>query len=282
MKKHQILNFIIITIGTIALIVGNYYFKFPNKFIFGGVAGIAVLLGEVTPWSVGTVNLVINMVFLILGFMVLGKKFGVKTTYVSILMSVGISILEKVQPIAGPLTNQPVLEFTFAIILTAVGAGLLFHCDASSGGTDIPAIILKKYTGANIGKMVLLTDVLITVFAFFVFNIQVALFSILGLIVKSILIDNTIDSMNRYKYLMIICNHTEPLCDYIINDLKKGATVCQAQGAYTHQDKYLIICVLKGKQEIQLRQFIKHNDPSAFILVSNSSQIFGKGFLSNN
>ena len=281
MNKRNLIQILKITIGAIALILGNYYFKFPNNFIFGGVSGIAVLVGKITPWSIGAVNFVANLFFLLIGFIVLGKRFGIKTAYVSLLVSSGIFVLELLHPLSGPLTKEPVLDFVFAILLTAVGAGILFHSDASSGGTDIVAMILKKYLGGDIGKMVMITDAMITLFAFFLFNTQTVLFSILGLITKSILIDNTINNINRYKYLMIISADTEPLCSYIINDLKKGATVVEAKGAYSHNSKYMIICVLRGRQEIALRQFIKQNDPSAFILVSNSSHIFGKGFLDN-
>lgn len=280
MKKNNLKQFINITLGTIALIVGNYFFKFPNDFIFGGVTGIAVILGKVTPLSVGTVNFFINIAFLMVGFLVLGKAFGAKTTYVTLLSSIGISLLEVFCPIQQPLTNQPVLEFIFAMILTCVGSATLFHDEASSGGTDIAAMILKKYTGANIGLMLFYSDVFITIWAFFIFDTQAALFSSLGLMVKSILIDQTIHNFNKHKYLIIISDHTDVICDFIIHELKKSATVCEAKGAFSHEDKYLIISVMKGKQEIRLRKYIKEHEPSAFILVSDSSQIFGKGFLS--
>lgn len=279
MNKNRVFKFSKITAGALALAIGNYFFNFPNKFVFGGVTGIALLLGEVTPWSTGTINLIINIFFLLLGVAFFGKQFGIITTYVALLSSTVISLLEVVCPISSPLTTQPVLEFAFSILFTGVGTAILFNCEASSGGTDIIAMILKKYTGANIGTMLLVSNVVITLCSFFVFSMEAALFSIMGLIIKSIIIDNTIDNLNRFKYLMIICDETEPICEFIIKEIKKSATVCEAKGAFSHSNKYIIISVMRGKQVLLLRKFIKEQEPSAFILVSNSSEIFGKGFL---
>lgn len=268
------------TVGAAALIVGNYFFKFPNNFAFGGVAGFAVVLAKILPWTVGTINFVMNMALLLVGFLALSKSFGVKTVYVTILFSFGLSAIERWYPLSEPLTKEPVLEFAFAIILTAVGSGILFQCNASSGGTDIIAMILRKYSGANIAYMLLVTDLVVAVAAFFIFDIQTALFSFLGLLIKTIVIDNTIASINRRKYAHIVCDRQEEICDFIIHTLNRSATVCEAEGAYTHKQKFIIMCVLKGREEILLRKFIKETEPEAFMLVSNTSEIFGKGFLS--
>lgn len=280
MKKPDWKNMLLITLASIALIMGNYFFKFPNRFAFGGVSGYAVILSGVLPWSTGTINLIFNLAFLVLGFIFLGKSFGVKTVYVTILSSVGVSVLEKLAPMEAPLTGQPVLELAYAIIFTAVASGILFKCEASSGGTDIIALILKKYTGLEVGNLLLATDLLVVALAFVLYDIEVALYSFLGLLLKSILIDNTINNINRCKFVHIVCSHRGPICDYIINELHKSATVCEAKGAYSHDRKYVIMCVLKGRQAIQLRRFLKEQDPDAFMMMSNSSEIFGKGFSS--
>lgn len=277
--KHVVIDFFKMTLGAIFMIFGNYFFKFPNNFAFGGVAGGAIVIAQVMPWSVGTVNFVLNTALLIIGFFVLSRKFGAKTIYVSMFISIGISILEKVYPLYAPLTNQPTLEFMFAIILTAVGSGILFQCDASSGGTDIIAMMMKKMTGLSISITLFATDALIAILAFFLFDIQTALFSVLGLILKSIVIDNTIASINRCKYAHIVCDEPDHICKFIIRVLGKSATVINATGAYSHKPKFIVMCVLRGRQEIVLRRFIKEHEANAFVLISNTSEIFGKGFL---
>ena len=277
-KKGDVKDLFLITAGCAALVAGNYFFKFPNQFVFGGVTGLSVLIAKLTPFSVGTINLAVNAVFLLLGFLMLGRKFGARTVYATTLMTVSFSVLEIIYPMKAPFTDQLMLEFCIAILLTAFGSAVLFHCEASSGGTDIVAMILKKYTGNDIGWMLLLSDVVIVLAAFFVFDIQTALFSSLGLLIKSLLIDTSVSQLNRSRLVNIICDQPALICDFIISDIHRDATYYEAKGAYSQQKKFIIICVLKPKQEIRLRRFIRDNDPCAFILVSDSSLIFGKGF----
>lgn len=277
-SRDNLIDFAMITAGCMALVIGNYFFKFTNHFVFGGVTGIAVLVAEVTPLSASTVNLIINALFLLLGFLVLGRKFGAKTIYATALMTVSFSVLETIYPMKAPFTDQIMLEFFIAILLTAVGSAVLFHFEASGGGTDILAMILKKYTGAPIGVMVLASDVVIVLAAFFVFNIETALFSSLGLLIKSLVIDTSITRINQYRMINIVSDQPEPICSFIINELNKDATFYEAKGAYSMQSKYVIMSVLKGRQEIRLRRFIRDNQPTAFVLVSDSRDIFGKGF----
>jgi len=277
-KKGDVKDLFLITAGCAALVAGNYFFKFPNQFVFGGVTGLSVLIAKLTPFSVGTINLAVNALFLLLGFLMLGRKFGARTVYATTLMTVSFSVLEIIYPMKAPFTDQLMLEFSIAILLTAFGSAVLFHCEASSGGTDIVAMILKKHTGNDIGWMLLLSDVVIVLAAFFVFDIQTALFSSLGLLIKSLLIDTSVSQLNRSRLVNIICDQPALICDFIISDIHRDATYYEAKGAYSQKQKFIIICVLKPKQEIKLRRFIRDNVPGAFILVSDSSLIFGKGF----
>ncbi len=271
-------DLLLITAGCLALTAGNYFFKFPNHFVFGGVTGIAILIAEVTPFSVATINLIINVFFLVLGFLILGKKFGVRTVYATALMTVSLSVLELIYPMSSPFTDQKMLEFSISILLTAFGSAVLFHSEASGGGTDIIAMILRKYSGHEIGWMVLISDVVIVMGAFFIFDIETALYSSLGLLIKALVIDTSIAQLNRCRLVNIICDHPEPICDYIIKAIHRDATYHEATGAYSLTKKYVILCVLRPKQEIILRRYIRDHEPSAFVLVSDSSLIFGKGF----
>ena len=178
MKRDQkILEYITLTIATIILDVGVYFFKFPNNFSFGGVTGLAVVLSQVTALRASTLNFVINMVLLVFGFLFLGRGFGIKTVYVSVLSSLGLSLLDVFCPMQGPLTSQPVLELIYAIVLPAFSSAILFNVNASGGGTDIIAMILKKYSTLNIGMALFLVDLGITVAASLVFDIETGLFS---------------------------------------------------------------------------------------------------------
>lgn len=276
--KETIFEYTMITLAAILLVGGVYFFKFPNHFSFGGVTGMAVVLSAVTPLSAGTINFVINMALLGLGFASLGREFGLKTVYVSVLISLGLSGLEKFFPMSKPLTNEPVLELIFAIVLPALSSAILFNIGASGGGTDIVALFLKKHSTVNIGTALFLVDLMITIAACIIFDVQTGLFSFSGLMAKSLVIDTTIENINLCKYFTIVCDDPEPVCDFIHEELMRSATIFQAEGTYSHNEKYVILTVMKRGQAVQLRNFIKRNQPDAFLMITNSSEIIGKGF----
>ena len=268
----------VLTVATLVMVVGTYLFKFPNRFSFGGVTGLAVLLAAVMPVSPGTITFILNMALLVVGFIFLGRGFGVKTVYVSLLTSVGLSVAEVLFPMDGPMTNQPVLELVYAVVLPAFGSAILFNVGASSGGTDIIAMILKKYTTLNIGAALFCVDLGIAVAACLIFDPQTGLFSLCGLLAKSLVVDDVIERVNLCKYFTIICNDPQPICDFIMKDLHRSATVYKAEGAYTHKDRVVILTVMDPKQAVLLERHIQAVDPEAFLMVTKSSEIMGKGF----
>ena len=271
-------HFLLMTGSTLLMAVGTYFFKFTNNFTFGGITGLAVLVAKTGLMSASDFNLIASMLLLIIGMIILGKNFAAKTAYCSILLSVTLSILERVCPMSHPLTDQPMLELCFAIALPAMGSAVLFNIGSSSGGTDIIAMILKKYSSFDIGHALLASDVLITFAGFFIFDVKTGLYSLLGLTVRSFMVDSFIESLNLSKYFNVVCDHPDRICDFIVHDLNRSASVCHAKGAYSGQDKYIILTALNRAQAVQLRNFIKKEDPNAFILISNTSEIIGKGF----
>lgn len=194
--KNKLKTFTRMNLGVLLMSVGIYFFKIPNGFSTGGVSGVSTILGKISPLTPATWILIINAALLLVGFIFLGKKTGAKTVYCSLLLSLLTWVLEKFVPLSAPLTNQTFLELLYAILLTAFGSALLFNCSASSGGTDILALILKKYTSLNIGNALLFVDFLIAGSAFFVFGIEIGLFSLLGLFMKAFLVDSVIESLN--------------------------------------------------------------------------------------
>ena len=272
------LEYAMLTLATLVMVAGIYVFKFPNNFSFGGVTGIAIILSGLFDISASSITFIINMALLLVGFLFLGRGFGIKTVYVSVLMSGALSLLEYFFPMSAPLTNEPVLELIFAIVLPSFGSAILFNMNASGGGTDIIAMVLRKYTSFNIGSALFLVDLCITVAVCFVFDAQTGLFSFCGLMAKSLVIDGVIENINLCKYFTIICNEPEPICEYIHKELHRGATTYQAEGAYSHMPKTVILTVLKRRQAVQLRNFVKRQEPTAFITITNSSEIIGKGF----
>ncbi len=271
----------LITFSIWIMVVGIYFFKFPNNFAFGGVTGFATVISALTHWSASEFTTIVNSVLLVAGFLFLGRNFGIKTVYATLMMSVFLYFLERLYPITRPLTKEPLLELIFAILLPSVGSALLFNTGASSGGTDIIAMILKRYTSLNIGTVLLLVDLAGVILAYFVFGSETGLFSSLGLMAKSLVIGDVIENINLCKCFSIICDDPAPICDYIIHGLNRSATVYEAQGAFSHHKKTVILTTMKRSQALKLKNYIRTVEPTAFILISNSSEIIGKGFLTN-
>lgn len=279
MKQHKAATeYLFIFFGTVLLTAGVYFFKIPNGFSTGGVSGIGTLLGKITPFTPATLISVINLICLLLGFLVLGKETGIRTVYSSLLFSGLTQILELTCPIEKPLTDQPFLELAYAMLLTSIGSAIIFHCSASSGGTDIIALILKKYTSLNVGKALLCVDFLIASSSFFVFGMKVGLFSLLGLFSKAYIVDGVIENMNSCKYFLIITTHPDEISDFILKNLHHGATLVNATGAYTHDNKTALHTVCKRIEAIRLQKEVRRVDPSAFMIITTSSEIIGRGF----
>jgi len=275
---QKIKRFLFINLGCILLSIGIYFFKIPNGFVTGGVSGIGTLLGKITPISPTVWIWILNIVLMLLGFVLLGKQNGIKTVYCSMLYSAIMYLLEKVFPLGMPLSNQPMIELIYAMILTSIGSAIIFNCNASSGGTDIAALILKKYTNIDVGKALLCVDFIVASSSFFVFNVSTALFSLLGLFAKAFIVDSVIESLNTCKYFVVITTKREEISDYIIATLHHGATVNTVYGEYTKEEKTMIHTVCKRGEAVKLRGKIKEIDPHAFTIITTSSEIIGRGF----
>ena len=279
--RAEINNFLLVTIGTVLTAVGIYFFKFPNNFSTGGVSGISILLGRLVPFLSPAVTMwAINLILLLVGFLFFGRGFGLMTAYCSMLYSFLTWLFEVIYPMTQPFTDQPFLELCFAMMLPAVGSAILFNCNASSGGTDIVAMILKKYTSLDIGKALLVSDALIAASACFVFGIRTGLFSLLGLVIKAFVVDSVIESINLCKYFSIVTACPDAICDYVIREMNRSSTVIDAVGAYSHEDRKVIMVACRRSEAVKLRHFIKTVDPKAFMFITNTSEIIGKGFRS--
>lgn len=279
-KKEKLKNFIFMNLGCLLLSMGVYFFKIPNGFATGGVTGISTILGKIFPITPAVWIWILNISLLVLGFLFLGHENSVKTIYCSMFYSAITYLFELFVPLSEPLTNQPFMELVYAMLLTSIGSAMIFNSDASSGGTDIAALILKKYTSLDVGKALLTVDSLVAASSFFVFGVQAGLFSILGLFSKAFLVDTVIESLNTCKYFVVITTKRQEITEYIIKTLHHGATANAAVGEFTKDDKTMIHTVCKRSEAVKLRKRIKEIDPSAFIIVTTSSEIIGRGFRS--
>lgn len=268
-----------LNLGLILTAVGIAWFKTPNHFAFGGTSGLSILLADIFPQlNVGSFMWIINMVLVVLGFIFLGVKCMGWTVYSSFALSFFVSLCEMIFPLSAPFTDDTLMELIFAVALPALGSAIVFDIGASTGGTDIVALILKKYTSLEIGNALLLSDILIVAAAAIRFGMATGLYCFLGLIGKSLVVDGAIERIHLSKVCTVVTANPNPVLDFIINDLHRSATVEKAYGAYTHHELSVLVVVLNRRQAVQLRNFLRANDSHAFITIVNSSEIIGKGF----
>ena len=288
--RNKVQRFAVLNFGILLMAMGIHFFKNPNGFATGGVSGIAIILANVFPvFSPATYMLAINVILLVVGLVFLGRECGMMTIYSSLVLSLETSLFEVILPISAPLTAYPLLELVYAVLLTGIGAAIIFKCKASSGGTDIVALILKKHTSMNVGTALLCTDFLIAAATFIDFmpeggiklDAQTGLFSLLGLFAKVFVVDDIIDSINLCKSFTIITTKPEEIENFIKNEIGHSATTYHAEGSYTHEDRRVIMTVCRRGEAIRLRKKVYEIDPHAFMIITKTSEIMGKGFRDN-
>lgn len=276
MKKIK--EFLLMNLGVLLLAVGIYFFIVPNGFATGGVTGIATILGKLTTLSASIWLWILNVALLLIGFIFLGKATGVKTVYCSLMVSFFVSLFEKLIPLSSPLSDQPFLELAYAMLIMSIGSVIVFRVDASSGGTEIVALILKKYFKMDVGKALTYADLVVALGAFFVFDIATGLYSLLGLFIRAYIIDSVIESVNSCKYFIVITTKGEEIKNFVMNDINRGVTTHKVVGEYTGEDKTMLHTVCRRQEAIRLREMVRVIDPSAFTIITTSSEIIGRGF----
>ena len=270
---------LLLNLGLFLTAAGIHLFKTPNHFAMGGTSGMSIIMATLWPgMNVGGALFIINGILVVLGLCFLGVKTMGVTIYSSFALSAFVSLLEWIYPMTAPFTNDTLLELCFAVALPAAGSAIVFNVGASTGGTDILAMILSKYTSLEIGKALLLSDLAIAAWAGGLYGIATGLYCTLGTFSKALMVDSVIESINVRKMMTIVSAQPQQVQDFILNKLHRSATVYDAEGAYTHKELKVIPPILNRRQAMELRNFIRRTDPHAFMTIVNSSETIGKGF----
>ena len=259
---------LLIVLGAFMVAIAVYFFLTPTNMTIGGATGIAIVLSYL-------LHLPMSYVLFALGFLFIGNKFGVKTVLTSLGISFIIFILEKVIPLDGPIVDDMLLQMIIAVIVSAVGMAIILNQYASIGGTDILSKIINKFTGLDLGKGVLLCDLVITLFVGIVFGLEIGLYSLLGIIMNGLIIDFTIDGLNTSKNIIINTEDPELVKNYIVKDLNHSANLYKAVGAYTGEERTVIMTVCSRRDYLLLKRFIQKNAPNSFLVVMNASEVYG-------
>lgn len=287
MIKIKFKDWMYMNVGIVLIACATFFFLVPNQFVTGGMTGLATILGslEGTPLTTSEWLICLNVFMLIIGFIFLGKKTGIWTVYCSLGYSGLMIVFQNIIPKEWlPLThsNEMFLELCVGILIYAVGTAIIFYAGASSGGMDIMALIIQKYAKIDVGRAVLFVNSFIACSSLFFIKgtAERGILSLVGLFANSFIIDSVIDSFHSCKYFIVITDKTELVSEYIMSQLHHGVTITDAIGAYTQTPKGMIHTVCRRYEAIKLRAAIKKIDENAFIVVTTSSEIIGKGFRS--
>ena len=274
---QKIKEYLLTTIGVALTAIALEYFFFPCDIAAGGVSGIGIVVNKFSGLDTSIVVLVLNILLFILAFIVLGKSFGAKSIYATVMLSVFMWIIEKILK-PGILTENMFLASVFGSILLGMGAAIVFHQGASTGGTSIIAAIISKFTPIGIGISVLLTDSFVCLLAISVFGVDKGLFGFFSVILIGLIIDKFIDGFNTCKQVFIITSKEKEIVNHIIKNIDRGCTVLNGNGGYTGSDVKIIYTVLNSNQFIALKKHVKEIDPAAFLTVNDSTEVLGEGF----
>ena len=266
-------EFIMMLGGMFLMSAAVYYEMMPNNLVLGSLSGLVLVLVKIIPLPVSTITFVLNMVLLVIGYIFIGREFGVKTVYTSIMLPVFIGIFEKIFADYDSMTGSQELDVICYILVVSVGLSILFNRNASSGGLDIVAKIMNKYLHMELGKAMSLSGMCVALSAALVYDKKTVVLSILGTYFNGIILDHFIFDNNIKRRVCIITKKEEELRQFITRDLHSGATIYEAIGAY-HFEKHNEIITIVDKSEYQkLMKFINELDPKAFITVYNVSSM---------
>lgn len=265
--------------GLAILSVGLHFFLIPANLAVGGVTGFSIVVNTFFPnISVGTLMLIANIALLFVAFIFLGREFGGWTVYNSILLSAVMSVMERVIPISQPMVDNTMLMLIYGIVIQAVGLAIVFNEGVSTGGTDILAAIINKFTDIDIGKSLFMADFLIAISAGSVFGIELGMFALLGAMMNSFVIDHVIAGFNTKMKMVIITENTDKVVDFITKEINRGVTILHGEGGYSKQPKRIIQTVVSRREYITIKNRLKETEPKAFVWVNVINEALGEGF----
>ena len=277
MRKDNFKEFLLITIGILLVAISVVYFFEPNNIAAGGITGLAIVINHYIPFiSIGPLVLIMDVALFVISLIVIGPKFGVKSIYCSLLLSISMWVMQKFFQFT--ITNDLMLATIFGTLIAALGMAIVFNANASSGGTDIIAKILNKFFHFNIGKSLLIVDFLVTLLGAITFGINIGLYGLLAVIVNGVVIDKIIAGFKVKSEITIISHRNKEISEYILNDLERGCTFIKGIGGFTGKDTSLLYTVLDRSEFIKLKNHISSIDKNAFITVGEVHEVMGEGF----
>lgn len=274
--QNVVKDILIITFGTAVVAVAVHFFLQPYHLVSGSIAGLSIVLAELVPLKVSTITMIINVVLLIMGFLLIGREFGAKTVYTSILLPAMIGVLEWLFPDNASLTQDAFTDMICYLFVVSFGQAILFACNASSGGLDIIGKIMNKFFHIELGKAIAMVGMGIALSSALVYDKKTVVLSLLGTYLNGIVLDHFIFGSSIKRRVCIISKEEREILRFILDELHSGATIYEAKGAYSDMNHQEIITIVDKHEYRLLMNYIAKNDPNAFVTVYNVNEIIYK------
>lgn len=277
--RDNIKRMAMILLGGLILAISVHFFFSPNAFASGGVAGIAIAINFIQPsWSVGSVLLLGNIILFIVGFLSLGKQFGLLTIVGTISYSLWIIIFERLFPIKGPVMTDKTVMLIVGAGLSGLALSIVFTQNASTGGTDIVAMIMNRYLRVNLSVAMFIIDGMVVLLGAVFTGPQNAIYSILGIYVQSVVMEQMISGFDKRIVMNINTEKFEEINAFIHDKINRGSTIYNVYGGFSAEKKFLIVSVVHYREYVQIRAYIEKVDPNAFFYYYPASEVLGEGF----
>lgn len=272
-------TFLLINFGLLITALGTHFFLIPSDLAAGGVTGLAIIINDLLPQlPVGLIMIIFNVFLFVLAFVIIGKEFGGLTIYNSLLLSALIYLFELTFPMDAPLINNLLVNLIYGILICSAGMGIIFNQNASTGGTDIIAKIISKFTHLDIGKSLFIADSVVIIGAIAVLGIEIGLYSLLGVLINSTLIDKVISGFNTKYQIAIISEKDDIINRFITEEMNRGVTLLSGVGGYSKAEKNVIHTVIPRSEYGILKKKVMEIDPKAFIWVNLVNEVHGEGY----
>ena len=272
-SKKNIKDFVIITFGALLAAASIFFFMMPSNVVVGSASALAMVISNFVPMQVSVINLLINVILLIIGFILIGPEFGAKTVYAAIMLPVFIGVFEVTFPNFQSLTQDPMLDTLCYVLVVSIAMAILFSCNASSGGLDIVAKIINKFMHVELGKAYSISGIAVALTAAFCYDTKTVILSVLGTYFGGIVVDHFIFGFDLKRRVCIISPKLDEFVDYILHELHSGATLNEITGAYDNVSRREVITIVDKNEYRRLMDFVRKTDPKAFVTVYSVSEM---------
>lgn len=273
LNKKNIREWAVITVGTVIVGIAVYFFMMPSHLTVGSAAALAMVLSNYIPLDVSVITMCMNIGLLIIGFLLIGPEFGVKTVYCAILLPTVLWVFERILPDLQSVTQDTVLDAVCYILVVGVGLSILFSCNASSGGLDIVAKLMNKYLRMDLGQAMSLSGMLVALSSAICYDKKTVVVSVLATYFGGLVVDHFIFGLNIKRKVCILSPKSEEILDFILHDLHSGASLYDLIGAYDKQVRREIVTIVDKNEYRRLMEFVKKTDPKAFMTVYSVNEV---------